>query len=178
MTVTFTAPSLETENLILRAPKAQDFAPLRAFFGSPRSKHVGGPVEDERGAWRILGDATGMWVLRGFGSFIITRKGCDTALGLTGPWYPASWPEHELGWTCWDPSEEGTGMMFEAACAARDFAFGTLRWQTAVSYIDRDNTRSIRLAERLGATLDPEAQTPEISRPCIVYRHPAPEQVQ
>ncbi|WP_299194379.1 GNAT family N-acetyltransferase [uncultured Litoreibacter sp.] len=171
--VSFSSPTLETERLILRAPKAEDFPALRAFFASERAAFVGGPVEDERTAWRILADATGMWVLRGFGSFIITRKGSDAALGLTGPWYPASWPEKELGWTCWDENIEGTGIMFEAASAARDFAFRTLGWDTAVSYIDGKNTRSIRLAERLGAAHDPRATGPHEDD--LVYRHPKPE---
>lgn len=60
------------------------------------------------------------------------------------------------------------------AKAARTHAFHDLGWTTAVSYIHPDNARSITLAERLGATLDPKAQTPD-SDPCLVYRHPRQE---
>ena len=60
--------------------------------------------------------------------------------------------------------------------AARDFAYRTLRWKTAVSYIDVDNARSIKLAERMGATPDPPAVL--LDGDDVVYRHPAPEAVQ
>jgi RimJ/RimL family protein N-acetyltransferase len=41
-----------------------------------------------------------------------------------------------------------------------------------VSYIDRNNSRSIALAERLGAVPDPDAATPDNSDD-LVYRHPS-----
>jgi len=72
---------------------------------------------------------------------------------------------------------EGHGYAFEAAEQMRDFAFGKIGLKTAVSYIDRDNARSIRLAERLGANLDSKAKTPD-NDPCLVYRHPNPETLQ
>ena len=104
----------------------------------------------------------------------MARKGDDTALGMVGPWFPAGWPERELGWTVWSDAAEGKGYAFEAAAAARDHAFGALGWETAVSYIDPDNIRSVALAERLGARHDPEARGPG-ENSCLVYRHPRPE---
>jgi len=56
----------------------------------------------------------------------------------------------------------------------RQYAFDEIGLKTAVSYIDRDNKRSIKLAERLGAVLDPKAKTPN-DDPCLVYRHLRPE---
>ena len=41
--------------------------------------------------------------------------------------------------------------------------------ETLVSHVDPDNERSSRLAERLGATLDANAQRPDPSD--LVYRH-------
>ena len=114
------------------------------------------------------------WVARGYGSFVITLKGSDTAVGLTGPWHPIEWPEREIGWTLWTDEAEGRGIAFEAASAARDHAFRDLGWDTAVSYIDVGNARSIALAERLGARLDPDAAFPG-DPPCLVYRHRRPE---
>ena len=43
MTTTVTIPTLETDRLILRAPKAEDFEAYAAFCASPRSAGVGGP---------------------------------------------------------------------------------------------------------------------------------------
>lgn len=167
------APTIETERLVLRAPIAADWEAWRPFAMSDRAQYIGGPY-DLGGAWRAFGHAIGHWVLRGYGSFAVTRRGDDTAIGMTGPWFPANWPEQELGWTIWREDLEGTGLMFEAAAAARDYAFSTLGWQTAVSYIDAPNARSIALAERLGAAHDPDAQAPAYDHEVLVYRHPAP----
>lgn len=163
-------PVLETERFVLRAPKVDDFDAMRAFFASDRAKYVGGPVAKPRPAWNILGHMIGHWAMRGFGLFVITEKGSDTGLGGVGPWFPATWPEREIGWTCWDTAREGTGMMAECAAATLRHAFGDLGWDTAVSYIDPKNSRSIALAKRLGAALDPSAQSPG-DDPCSVYRH-------
>ena len=173
MTVTLSnTPVLETERLILRAPKREDWPHWREMALSPRAEYVTQPGINEALAWRGMGHIIGHWVLHGWGSFIITRKGDDTALGLTGPWFPATWPEPELGWAIWKSDLEGTGIAFEAASAARSYAFETLGWDTAVSYIDPKNKRSIALATRLGAVLDNTAHGPD--KDDLVYRHPTP----
>jgi RimJ/RimL family protein N-acetyltransferase len=111
-------------------------------------------------------------VLRGYGLFIIEAKGDPTPLGMCGPWHPIDWPEPELAWSIWSPAAEGRGIMFEAVTAARSHAFGPLGWDTAVSYIDPANARSIALAERLGAVRD--AAAPRLDPADLVYRHPNP----
>jgi hypothetical protein len=50
----------------------------------------------------------------------------------------------------------GEGVRRRAARAALDEAFGRLGWPRVISLIDPANTRSIRLAERLGERLDGE----------------------
>ena len=55
--------------------------------------------------------------------------------------------------------------------ATKDFAYGELGWTTLVSYVAPGNHRSIRLAERLGAVVDPDAASPE-GYDTLVYRHP------
>ncbi len=162
-------PVLATERLVLRPPRAGDWEPWRAFAMSERARFVGGPYT-LGGAWRGFCHIVGMWLVRGFGSFVFTGKGSGAPLGMTGPWYPADWPEREIGWTVWDPAAEGRGLAFEAATAARDFAFRDLGWTTAVSYVARDNHRSIALAERLGAVEDDAARRPE-GHDCLVFRH-------
>lgn len=79
-------------------------------------------------------------------------------------------PEPELGWQLIE-SVEGRGFAFEAAAAMRDWAFRERKLPTLVSYIGQENTRSIRLAERLGASLDEKAlkQDPDD----LVFRHSA-----
>ena len=53
-----------------------------------------------------------------------------------------------------------------------------LRWDTVVSYIAEGNERSLRLAERLGARLDPAAAAPSFpDQTVLVYRHPQPAEL-
>ena len=171
MTLAF--PTLTTDRLILRVPQASDVAAWTAFFLSDRSEFVRSSDRTAGLAWRAFGHAAGRWMLRGFGSFVFARKDApDQGLGMTGPWYPADWPEPELGWTVWDPGIEGTGLAFEAASEARRHAYDVLGWVQPVSYIAPDNARSIRLAERLGAVPDPTAPLPDACRDCVAYRHP------
>jgi RimJ/RimL family protein N-acetyltransferase len=168
-------PTIETEHLILRAPRAHDWEAFCAYALSDRAKYIRPDDYDRALVWRGFGHVVGHWVLRGFGLFIVTFKNSVTPLGMTGPWYPAGWPERELGWAAWSGEVEGKGIIYEAAVAARNHAFNDLGWETAVSYIHPDNTRSIALAKRLGAILDPDAAHPESETKCLVYRHPKPE---
>ncbi|MEX0286121.1 MAG: GNAT family N-acetyltransferase [Paracoccaceae bacterium] len=172
-----TTPVLETERLILRAPQAGDWPVWLDMMMSDRSEFIRPDDIDEGKAWRAFGHVIGHWVLRGYGLFVFTLKDDNTALGATGAWYPAMWPEREIGWAVWSAAAEGKGYAFEAAQAARAYAFDTLGWDTAVSYIEKDNARSIALAERLGAVVDPDA--PRLSDDhwdnVLVYRHPTPE---
>jgi len=176
MSITLTAtPVLETERLTLRAPQAGDWPAYRDFALTERARFVRAPDFDEERAWRAFAAMIGHWVLRGWGSFVFTRKGEARALGMVGPWFPQGWPEREILWMAWDTDCEGKGYVAEAVAATLDHVFGTLGWDTAVSYIDPQNARSIRLAERLGAVANPDAPTSRLveSPDLVTYRHPA-----
>lgn len=163
---------LHTERLTLRRPAGGDWPALRAFHMSDRASYVGGP-RDLGAAWRIFAAEVGHWDIFGFGMWAVTVTGDDAAIGLIGPWSPPDWPENEIGWFVFGGAE-GKGYAAEAARAALTHAFDTLGWDTAVSYIAPGNARSIALAERLGAVLDPDAALPP-GEPCLVYRHTPPK---
>ena len=172
-------PVLRTERLTLRAPAPQDAEAFVAYYGTDRSRYTGGPMMP-RMAWHFFGSEIGHWAVRGFGMFTVTRSDNDRALGIIGHWYPLDWPEREVGWVLFEG--EGQSIAYEAARACIDHAYGPLGWDTAVSYIDPENSRSIALAERLGASLDRAATPPTRKDPnapaALVYRHPAPERLQ
>ncbi|MEM6546147.1 MAG: GNAT family N-acetyltransferase [Pseudomonadota bacterium] len=171
-------PVLETERLILRAPEPRDAEAAIAFMTSERSQHVGGPLPRDK-AWRLFAVEVAHWVLRGYGMWAVTLKGDDRCVGFVGCWCPEGWPERELGWSVLVEAE-GKGIAYEAALEARRYAYDTLGWTTAVSYIDKPNQRSIRLAQRLGAVLDETAAYPgqdAAAEPCFVYRHPSPAEL-
>lgn len=166
-----TAPIIETERLRLRPHRVEDFEALAAFFTTERSHFVGGPL-DRRGAWLSFASDVGQWVLLGFGAWAIDHRETGIYMGQIALNHPAHFPEREIGWLLWD-GLEGCGYAYEAALAVRNFAYGTLGWQTLVSYIDPENDRSISLAKRLGASLEAGAPTPN-NDPCLVFRHPSP----
>ncbi len=165
-------PVLETERLVLRAPQARDLDAYVAAHDDPRARWMGGNAGREA-AWRGFAAVTGHWALRGFGLWAVTEKGSDTCLGTVGCWYPQGWPEREIGWFVF-PAAEGRGIAREAALAALGFAWATLGWTTAVSYIHPENARSIALAERLGATRDDAADRPKPELDTLVFRHMRP----
>lgn len=168
---------IETDRLILRAPQLSDFDAIAAFLADDRSKTIGAGNMNLHEAWKVFSRIAGMWFLRGYGLFIVEEKATGKPVASIGPWYPITWPERELGWSVWTAEAEGQGIAFEAATAARDYVFNTLGWDTAVSYIDASNTRSIALAERLGAVIDTDATDlsfgteEDDDEPCYVYRH-------
>lgn len=164
---------LRTERLVLRRPVPDDWEAFHAFMMSDRSTAFGSHRDLAR-AFRSFAAELGHWVIFGYGMWAVTRQGSDVALALIGPWTPPDWPEPEVGWMVLAPEAEGTGLATEAARAAIADAYGRLGWPTVVSYIGPENTRSIRLAEKLGAVIDPAAPQPKPEDPVLVYRHPRP----
>ncbi|MEM9060008.1 MAG: GNAT family N-acetyltransferase [Pseudomonadota bacterium] len=165
-----TLPRIETERLIMRPPKTADEGAYIDFFLSDRAKYVTKATSSFQ-AWKTFAMEAGHWFLHGWGPWVVTRKGSDQAIASVGPWHPEGFPERELGWLAFDGAE-GHGIAHEAAVAARDYDFATYGTTTLVSYIDPANARSIRLAERLGAVLDPDAERADPVD--LVYRHNAP----
>jgi len=165
-------PTLETTRLTLRAPAESDLDAESAFFASARSVHVGGPKTREE-VWRMIATFLGHWQIRGYGFWAIDEKDSGRYCGRAGLWFPEGWPEPEIGWALMEGTE-GRGIAFEAANAARDYAYDILGWDTAISLIAPGNDRSIRLAERLGARFEREYEHPRFGR-MRIYRHPAPD---
>ncbi len=166
---------IETERLVLRRPRPGDWDAFRDFMFSDRAAIFGSHRHLGK-SFRSFAAELGHWEIFGFGMFAVTRKGEDRAVALVGPWNPPDWPERELGWMVLDGAAEGQGIAREAAQGALRHIWSVLRWDTVVSYIAEGNARSVALAERLGARLDPEAEVPEIAGQTLrVYRHPRPE---
>ena len=164
-------PTLETERLTLRAPAARDLDPFAAFFASPENTQYLGGSKTKPETWRYLGEVIGHWAMRGFGRWIVCRKGSDTPVGLVGLHEPLDWPETEVGWYIWDG--KGEGFATEAGAAARAWAYTTLGLTTLVSIITPGNSASIRVAEKMGATRAPDWDHPRHGA-LLVYRHPGP----
>lgn len=165
-------PRLETERLILREYRQSDFDDFAAFYATPRSRFIGGPLPREL-AWRGLAAHLGHWALRGYGFWAVEDKASGTFCGHVGLWFPEGWPEPEVGWVMMSHAE-GRGLALEAAIAARHYAYHALRWPTAISLIDPDNTRSLRLAARMGCHHESDFTHVRLGE-MQVWRHPLPD---
>lgn len=160
-------PTLTTARLTLRPQRLEDFEPFAALLATERAVHMGGPLSRDR-AWTWFCSDEAGWTFHGHGGLTITETATGRVAGQTGILQPPRFPERELGWLIYD-GMTGKGYGTEAAAALRDWGFGQ-GLPTLVSYIDPDNRPSRRLAERLGATVDPDAPRPD-GDGCLVYRH-------
>ncbi|WP_371169966.1 GNAT family N-acetyltransferase [Aliiroseovarius sp. 2305UL8-7] len=166
------APTLNTPRLTLRAHRIEDFEDYAALWGSDDARLMGGPLGRDA-AWGAFSSDIAAWVLFGFGGWAVQRKDDGAHIGQVGLNKLPSFAETELGWLAY-PQHRGNGYITEAARAALDFAFNTAGMKTLVSYVETENTASIRVAEALGAIPDEVAARPDPSD--IVYRHaPAKE---
>jgi len=161
-----TIPTLYTHRLILRPYRRADFDAYAALLASPRADHMDGP-HDPPVAWAWFTNDIASWGLYGFGHLAVEHQG--RLAGFVGASQPPQFPLPEFGW-CLMGHAEGQGIAFEAARALLAHVFATTPMTSIVSNIGPENSRSIALAERLGAVPDPDAPRPE-GDDCIVYRH-------
>jgi RimJ/RimL family protein N-acetyltransferase len=159
-------PTLYTDRLVLRPFARVDFDAYAAFMGSERAAHMDGPINKDK-AWDWFANDIATWALYGFGSLAITENG--QFIGGAGLVHPPHFPEPECGWFLFN-GFTGKGMAQEAARAMINYAFATTPLQSIVSYIGRENTESVRVAQALGAVHDSSAITPKGDN-CFVYRH-------
>ncbi|MGE0658724.1 MAG: GNAT family N-acetyltransferase [Reyranellaceae bacterium] len=161
------APIIRTDRLLLREPILADWPAFAEVMTSDRAKYMGGPFSIGQ-AWGTFCHGVALWQLFGVGNLSIELRDTKQCIGQIEINQGPRFPEPELGWQI-QVEAEGKGYAFEAAVALRDWAFRERKVETLVSYIGPENSRSIRLAERLGATLDEKARPQDPGD--LVYRH-------
>ena len=167
------APTLESDNLILRGPQTCDIEPVISFLQDQTRAKGFGHIPKRGDAWRWFAAMVGHWHIHGYSYFTIETKLCEIA-GITGIWYPETWPEPEVGYVVFS-GFEGQSIAYEAASRARRWAYEDLGLTTLTSNIAPDNTRSQRLAERMGAIYEKTYKNTYENKDMMLYRHPGPE---
>jgi len=161
-------PTLETERLRLRAFRESDFEDYAALNADPEvTRYLGGGGPWDRGrSWRHLAFLLGHWQLGGSGMWAVEQKDTGAFLGMIGFAAPEGWPGFELAWTLvrrwW-----GHGYATEGARAALSYAFTSLNQSRVISLIHPENLASIRVAERLGESL--QGRTDMMGHERLVY---------
>ncbi|GGH37080.1 Protein N-acetyltransferase, RimJ/RimL family [Cribrihabitans marinus] len=163
-------PVLETRRLVLRAPRIVDVDAYAEIAASPRGRHLG--CATRAAAWYDFSNMVAGWLLRGHGIWTVTARQDGALLGFVLLGFEPGDREPELGFMM-TQAGEGHGYAAEAAEATRAYGFEHLNLPSLVSYIDPDNTRSIRLAGRLGALR--EGEITEGGETSVVFRHPRPD---
>ena len=165
----FEIPVLETERLVLRAFNEEtDFEAYAKFYESDVTRYYGGPLAREQ-SWRTIASMMGHWILRGYGPWAVEEKATGDFCGIVGLYNPEGWPEREITWAIIEPKQR-RGFAKEAAERAKAYALTQLGWKTIASCIAVDNAGSIKLAEKMGATLHDRLQHVRHGD-MLIYRH-------
>ena len=171
------APRIETDRLILRHWRKDDFRPYHAIVSHPEvHKHFGPNPLSAEDCWRRLMASAGGWQFNGFGTWGVERKSDGELIGNVGlftAWRdlePEFGEEPEMGWIM-AAETHGQGLAIEACRAALDWAETNLDPTPLWAIIAPANEPSIRLAEKLG--FERVHETTYHDDPTLVLRRPA-----
>ncbi len=109
---------------------------------------------------------------RGYGLLAVIERETGRFAGRVGLRYWPDWDEVDLGWVL-APELWGRGLATEAAGAYLGWAFRTLELTHVIALIEPGNTRSVRVAERLG--MAPGRREFVFDRDMVVHSVAAPQ---
>jgi RimJ/RimL family protein N-acetyltransferase len=151
-----TVPVIETERLVLRGHRPDDFADSLALWTDPEvTRFISGKPSSQEEVWARLLRYAGHWAMLGFGYWAVTEKATGHFLGEVGfanfrrEIEPSLDRMPEIGWVI-APRAHGRGYATEAVCAAIAWGethFGPVR---TACIIAPENAPSIRVAEKCG----------------------------
>src|SRR5215510_16473925 len=96
--------TLETDRLLLRTFREEDFEDYASFCADPEvMRFLGGKTLNRLEAWRHIAFMIGHWHLRGYGPWAAIEKATGKLVGRIGFLNPVGWPAFELGWTLGRP---------------------------------------------------------------------------
>lgn len=151
-------PTIETERLILRPHRLEDFEAYVEMWADPDVvRFIGGKPFDRETSWGRFMRLAGIWQVLGFGFFAIEEKETGRLAGEAGfadfrrNLEPSIEGTLEAGWVL-NPNVQGWGYATEAMTAAIGWADTAFPGRRMTCIIDPDNLPSIRVAQRLGFT--------------------------
>ena len=150
------APTIETERLVLRAYRLEDFPHLAAAWADPEVvRYIGGRPSTEEESWTRLLRNSALWTMLGYGYWAATEKTTGRYAGDVGfadfkrEIEPSIKGVPEIGWVL-APWSHGRGYATEAAQAALRWLESARGPQRTVCIIDDGNLASLRVAEKCG----------------------------
>lgn len=171
------APRIETERLVLRHWRKDDFRPYHAIVSQPAvHRHFGPEPMRLEDCWRRMMASAGGWQFNGFGTWAVDRKSDGRLVGNVGlftAWRdlePEFGEEPEMGWIM-AAETHGQGLAAEACRAAIQWAEASIAPTPIWAIIAPANRPSITLAEKLGFAYVRESSYHD--EPTLVMRRPA-----
>ena len=173
----YSAPTLETDRLLLRHWRKEDFRPWLAIQRQPAvHRHFGPEPITAEDCWRRLAGSVGNWQLNGFGGWAVEAKDAGKLVGSIG--FFTAWrdmdPEFgespEMGWVM-ATETHGQGLAFEGCRAVLGWAEDNLEPTPIWAIINPDNEPSLKLADKLG--FERLGDTVYQKEPIAVVRRPA-----
>ena len=162
-------PQIHTERLYLRAPTLQDFQYYHDIATSDRWYDSGITCRED--VWLDYLQMIAGWVLRGVGLMtVVDATNPKIVVGFVLLNHEFGDKYLEIGWMLVQEAE-GNGYATEAASALLNYAHNNLESATPiVSYIAPTNTKSMKVAERLGGK-----RATEMENECYVYFYDYPK---
>ncbi|OJF95187.1 GNAT family N-acetyltransferase [Pararhizobium antarcticum] len=150
-----TVHTIETERLILRPYRRDDFAPYSVLFANPEvTRFIGGVPFSREQAWTRFLRQVGMWHYFGFGFFALQEKESGHFIGEAGfhdlhrVISPTLEGTMETGWAL-SPLSHGRGLATEAVGAALTWGDQHFPALKKTCIIDIANQASLRVAAKL-----------------------------
>jgi len=151
-----TAPTLETDRLILRPHMLADFEAYAAMFQQPEfTRHTTGRPLTREDAWTKMIRHGGHWMMLGHGYWAVALKSTGEFIGEVGfadfkrQIAPSLEGKLEAGWGLL-AERHGRGYADEALKAALNWAGMHFPGREIVCMIAPENAASLRLADRNG----------------------------
>ncbi|MBB5519453.1 GNAT family N-acetyltransferase [Amphiplicatus metriothermophilus] len=149
-------PLIETERLVLRGRRMEDFPAFAAMWAEEAVvRLIGGKPLTREQAWGKFSRETGDWALLGFGFWLVVEKATGAIVGDVGfsdfkrDIEPPLDGLLEFGWVL-AGAAQGKGYATEAARAALNWAEANVPGRRKVCIINETNARSMRVAEKCG----------------------------
>jgi RimJ/RimL family protein N-acetyltransferase len=159
------APRLQTERLILRPHRPEDFTECAALWTDPAVvRYTIGSAAPAQRTWQRLLAYCGHWQLLGFGYWAVESISDGRYIGELGfadfhrDCVPSIDGIPEVGWALM-PAAHGKGYATEALRKVIEWGDLHLSVGRTVCLIHRDNAPSLRLARKLGYLSELRAAT-------------------
>ena len=149
-------PVVETERLILRGHRVDDFPSCAALWADPKvTRFISATPLGEEEAWARFLRYAGHWAMMGYGYWAVAEKGSGRYLANVGfanarrAIVPPLGEDPEIGWVLASDAA-GRGYATEAVRGALRWGDRRFEGGRTVCIIAPEHVRSIRVAEKVG----------------------------